>query len=98
MTGVFITLKLQFKPGLLAGFAQDLPQVLEETKRFDGFIEIAAYRHEEDADRLIVAERWESADAYKAYIAWRVSTGFMDALGNALAEPPAIDIWPDRIA
>lgn len=96
--GVFVTLELKLKPGQMADFAKSLPSVLDETRQFDGFIDIAAYRHESDPDRLVLAERWQSAEAYHAYIAWRVSTGFMDSLAEVLAAPPTVEIWPERIA
>lgn len=95
---VKVTLELALKPELAQGFYDKLSATFDETRAFGGCQEIAAYLHSDDAGRLIVVEEWDSAEAYQAYIAWRVETGFMDALADLLTAPPSMNIWPERIA
>ena len=94
---VHITLELRLKPEAVQGFYETLPATLEETRAYEGCVNIAAYSHSDEVGRVIVIEEWESSEAYQAYLAWRMETGFMDAVGAIITAPPAINTWPNRV-
>lgn len=93
MHPVFVTLELHFAPGTMETFLTQLPGILEETRRTDGFVAISAHRHHEDADRLILSEQWHSALAYQTYLQSRIVSGLFTDLSKLLVAEPRIDIW-----
>jgi len=96
--GVTITLQLSLKPEAVAPFCGSLQEMLVETKKFPGFRSIRVVKHKTEANQVIFIEEWDSEDAYNKYIAWRTETGAMETLGNALAAPPKMDVWPTLVA
>lgn len=93
MDPIFVTLELHFAPGMIETFLPQLRNILDETRRADGFITISAHRHHDDADRLILSERWHSAQAYHTYLKGRIESGLFTELAKLLAAEPRIDIW-----
>lgn len=93
MDDVLVTLELHFTPGAIEPFVAGLPSLLEQTRRQPGFVAIAAHRHHDDADRLILVERWNSVADYRRYLQMRIASGLFTELGAILAAPPRIDEW-----
>ena len=94
---VFVTLELSLTPEAVDTLIAQLPAILDETRQKPGFIAIDAYRHDEDANRIILSEQWESADAYRTYLQWRQDTGLFDTLGPMLADAPRVNIWGEKL-
>lgn len=89
----FITLEFHFLPGMIDGFMTELPSLLSETRKHEGFIEIAAHRHHDEPDKLILVERWSSVETYQRYLQHRIDSGMFDELGKILVSPPKLDRW-----
>lgn len=97
MTNTFVTLELNFQPGVIENFVKQLPTILADTKLRSGFVHIDVYQHADDPNRLVVAEQWESAEHYRRYFQWRVESGLFDELGPILASEPRVDIWDKHL-
>lgn len=95
--GVTITLELTLKPEAIDAFCAGLPEALNATSTRKGFRDIRIVRHAHEP-RVIFLETWDSEADYDAYIAWRQSTGAMDAMAQILAAPPRKDVWPALVA
>ena len=95
--GVTATVVLEFKSGAADEHLKKMPAMLIETRNFQGFRDIRVLRHEDNPDRLILIEDWDSITDYRAYVAWRTEQGTMDNVGQMLAVPPRIDVWSQRI-
>jgi len=70
--------------------------VLPETRAYDGCISVSTHRDLDDASKIFLIEVWETREQQGKYLAWRVETGLMDAIGPMLAGagPPAGGLCP----
>ena len=91
--GVTITFELRLKPQAVAGFLAAIPNMLQETKTFDGFRTIRVVKHKDDPTRVLMVELWDSEEAYRKYIDWRTARGDMDGLAQ-LTTSTDINVWP----
>lgn len=92
--GVLVTVVLSFKPGAGEPFLEAMGQMLQDTRKHKGFRTIRLDRHENDRDKVILNEVWDSAEDYRSYLAWRNSRGeSLEGLGDLLTAPAQLDIW-----
>jgi quinol monooxygenase YgiN len=68
-----------------------LAAVLPDTAAFPGCLGVELFRETEDGDQVSMLERWESPDAYAAYMAWRASEPPTN-VGSWVDGPPARSI------
>lgn len=94
---VTVTLDLTMKPEAAQKFSQAGSGGLSATKAFPGFREVRILNHQDDPCRFLFVQRWESLDAYHAYIAWRTERGEAAAL-EAMTVRSTTNIWPNVIA
>ena len=68
-----------------------LPAVLEglsDTRAFEGNISINTFVDQDNPDRIVLWEKWETRENYEAYLAWRTETGMFEGLEPFLTGPP----------
>jgi quinol monooxygenase YgiN len=82
---ILVTMTLQAEHA--DAFASRMPAVLAETRRFEGCVQIQAYRSKGEANQLIILEQWTNQERYDAYVSWRRSTGALDKLAGVMLEP-----------
>ena len=97
MSEVMVTLDLDVKPEVIEPMCAGLPDMIKDTATRPGFIEIRIVRLP-GTNRVKFVERWESAQAYEDYIAWRTERGDMDGFAESMNSPPQITIWPVTVA
>ena len=95
--GVTVTMLLTCKPEAVEGFCGRLPEMLKGTRAFPGFRDVRAIRNMDNPDQVLLIEDWDTAEAYKAYVAWRTETGAMDGLRALTIVPPQTDFWDKRV-
>lgn len=95
---IYVTLELSLKPEAVDAFCTQIPETLEGTRSFPGFVSIHIRRHADEPNRVIFIEEWESRKAYEAYVAFRTESGMMDAMGDIITQPPRVEIWDARVA
>ena len=59
---------------------------LAKTREFNGCNGIDTLTDNDEND-LVLVQRWDSAEHHKAYVAWRVEGGMMEALEPILRAP-----------
>ena len=74
---------------MLEGFKEILP----DTRARDGFISIEVNIDQDKPDRIFAYEHWKNCASYETYIAWREERGDMDAIKEAVAEPPKFSFF-----
>lgn len=84
-TVVLLTVKA--KPENYENLKNAIAEALKTTKAFNGCLGIYASGNAEDHS-VLVYERWESIDAYKAYAEWRKSNGGLQDMAAWFREPP----------
>jgi quinol monooxygenase YgiN len=90
---ITVLLTAQTRPEIVEKFTLFIAKCLTETRSYDGCISIDIY---EDADKkgcFVFYEKWESIDAYEAYLNWRTEQGVMDEIGAMLANAPEINYY-----
>lgn len=98
MSGVKVTLALKLKPEAVDAFCSRLPEMVKDTAKRPGFVDLRVVRHGTDTTRVMFIETWESEQSYHDYIAWRTERGEMDGMPAIVTEPPQLDFWPMPVA
>lgn len=88
--GVTVVLECQAKPGGGDELKATFKAILPDTRAYEGCQEVEVKANQDDADNVIVLERWESRGHYEKYLGWRQETGALEKLGAMLANPPSI--------
>ena len=83
-------LDLTLRPEALADTPRVLHETLQATRAFPGCLGVKVLRGADDASRIMVVERWESADNDAAYRAWRETPAGTSRLGSLLAGAPSL--------
>ena len=55
-----VILRFTCKPGVRDGFAKSLPETLVATRAFDGCKLVEVYLDQDNADVIVLWEKWES--------------------------------------
>ena len=97
MSEVMVTLDLDVKPEVIDAMCAGLPEMIKDTAKRPGFVEIRIVRLP-GTNRVLFVERWASEQAYNDYIAWRTERGDMDGFAAGLNSPPQMTIWPVTVA
>ena len=74
-----ITLEMPVKPDMLEDYLNILKGALVETRSYKGCRSVTTLVDQETSS-IVLVEEWDSAEDQKAYIAWRVETGLIDAI------------------
>ncbi|MFT7521806.1 MAG: quinol monooxygenase YgiN [Kiritimatiellia bacterium] len=85
---IHVSLELTIQPGKATEFIGLCAEAFKVTRTKPGFVDIVATQGAEDPNQIVFWETWETVEQYDAYFAWRVETGFMDAIGPFMAAPP----------
>ena len=94
---VTVTASFVLKPEFVEVFGGTITEALKETSTWPGFYDIRLVQHLDNPNKVLLVERWETADQYKAYLAWRIETGMIDQINAVSTEPAQFDIWPTVI-
>lgn len=94
---ITVTLDITLAAQAAEGFASMGGEALKATKEFPGCLDVRILRHKDDRCRFLFVERWESEDAYRAYIAFRTERGEFQSL-QKMATSITTDIWPTVVA
>ena len=87
---VTVLLELNVKPEHVEGIKQTFKAILPDTRAYDGCLGVEVTQNQDDANNIILVERWETRQHYEKYLAWRQETGVLDELGKVVASAPSI--------
>lgn len=76
------------KEGKGADFLGALLPALADTRAYDGCESVETYTDADDPDVIILWEKWAERAKQESYLAWRIETGMMNAIGPLMAAPP----------
>jgi quinol monooxygenase YgiN len=96
--GVKITFVLNLKPELSEQISAGFAEALKDTRAFDGCRSVNIYKNDEDPNKILLLEEWDSREHYEKYLAWRNKDGAMDNIGAVLTSPAKPEYWPTLIA
>jgi quinol monooxygenase YgiN len=84
---VMVTLELPAKPECLSEFLDVMREALIDTRAYQGCEKVETFV-EESTGKVLLVELWETAGHQQTYMAWRMETGLMDAIGGFLSGAP----------
>ena len=70
-----------------------MKDALPHTREYDGCLGVEAVNNLDRNGDLVLIEKWETREKYDAYMAWRVETGMIDAVGPMLEGEPSIKYY-----
>lgn len=85
-----LILEIPVIPEKRAEFIQVMQGALPVSRAYDGCISIELWTLEGNDGAIQLYETWESKAHQEKYFAWRVETGFLDAIGPFLAGAPTV--------
>ena len=88
-------LDLSVKPERHEEFLEILRGALVDTRKRQGFQSITVHKDQDKPGRTLLWERWDTRADHESYIAWRMETGFMEALGPFLSGEPIFSYLDD---
>ncbi|WP_226294252.1 putative quinol monooxygenase [Aquimarina algicola] len=68
-------------------------KILQDTRDFDGCTGAQVSRSEQNPDKIVLIEYWESDTHFQKYLDWRKQTGDFNTLGSMLTTDPDIQIF-----
>ena len=77
---VMVTLEMPVKPDMLEDYLNILKGALVKTMSYKGCKSVITLVDQETSSVLLV-EEWDRVEDQQAYIAWRVETGLIEAVG-----------------
>lgn len=83
-----VLIEFNCKPGMRDNFLAILHSGLAETRGYGGALSMEPYCDLDDPNRVMVWEQWADRASVESYVNWRVETGFLEVLGEVLAEAP----------
>ena len=96
--GVKITFVLNLKPEVTEQMCAGFSEMLKDTRKFPGCRSVNIYRNDEDPNKIILLEEWDSRQDYEKYLAWRNEDGALDKMGEVLTSITKPEYWPILIA
>jgi quinol monooxygenase YgiN len=96
--GVKITFVLNLKPEVAEPVKSGFAEMLKDTRAFPGCRSVNIYQNDEDPNKIILIEEWDSRQHYEKYLAWRNEDGAMDRMGDILTSPTKPEYWPIQVA
>lgn len=88
-----VVLELQSSAENIEQLKSIFKEILPDTRKYDGCQSIEVFDNQDDANNLILVERWESRQHYEAYLAWRTETGTLNTIGSLATQPPSIRFY-----
>ena len=75
-----VILEMPVKPDMLEDYLNILKGALVETRNYKGCRSVTTLVDQETSS-VVLVEEWDSVDDQQAYMAWRMETGLIDAIG-----------------
>jgi len=85
-----VILEVTAKKGAGIQLVETFRALLPDTRNKDGCQGVEVTTNLDDADNLVLVQRWATRKHYENYLAWRQQRGDVDKLAEASAGPPSI--------
>ena len=95
---VTVTFVMNLKPEVMEPLMARFGEALPDTRAFPGCRSVKVFRNDEDPNKIILLEEWDSREDHEKYMAWRNRDGTMDALAGIFTTPTRPEYWPIVIA
>ena len=90
---VIVIMNLSVKDESLEELKKYFKEILPETRTFEGCQGVQLYESKETPTKLTIHAKWNSEEAQKKYMVWRMQTGALEKLTPMLSEPPSMQFY-----
>ena len=90
---VIVLVNLSIKEESLEKFKTFFKEIIPDTRSYEGCQGIQLYQNKESPTKFTIHAKWDSEEAQKKYMAWRMETGSFDKLQPMLSEPFSIQFY-----
>ena len=88
---VIVLVNLNVKEESVDELKKYFKEILPDTRSFEGCQGVQLYQSKESPTKMTIHAKWESEEAQKKYMSWRMDTGALDKLIPMLSEPPNLE-------
>ena len=88
---VIVLVNLNVKEESVDELKKYFKEILPDTRSFEGCQGVQLYQSKESPTKMTIHAKWESEEAQKKYMSWRMDTGALDKLIPMLTEPPNLE-------
>lgn len=84
-----VTIDLPIQPGKTEEFLAFIKGIAPDTRAYEGCQLFDICVDQDNPNRVLFYEIWDSRPAQEKYLAWRTETGLVEQLGGFLSGPPS---------
>ena len=90
---VIVLVNLDIKEEHVDELKKYFKEILPETRSFEGCQGVQMYESKESPTKMIIHAKWESEEAQKKYMSWRMDMGALDKIIPMLSEAPNLEFY-----
>ena len=88
---VIVLVNLNVKEESVDELKKYFKEILPDTRSFEGCQGVQLYQSKESPTKMTIHAKWESEEAQKKYMSWRMDTGALDKLIPMLSGHPNLE-------
>ena len=90
---IIAIMNLTVKDEHLEELKKHFKTILPDTRSFEGCQGVQLYESKDEPTKLTIHARWDSEEAQKKYIEWRMESGTLEKLMPMLSDPPNMQVY-----
>ena len=90
---VIVYVNMDVKEESLDEFKKYFKEILPDTRSFDGCQGVQLYQSKETPTKMIIHSKWDSEEAQKKYMSWRMDSGALDKIIPMLSDHPNLEFY-----
>jgi quinol monooxygenase YgiN len=85
---VQVIMELAIKEGRYDDFRDFMVKILPDTRPYPGCVSIEFVKSQDNPHHVLVMEKWNSREDYESYYKWRIETGILNQMVDAIDGEP----------
>ena len=90
---VIVLVNLDIKEEHIDELKKYFKEILPDTRSFEGCQGVQMYESKESPTKIVIHAKWESEEAQKKYMSWRMDMGALDKIIPMLSEAPNLEFY-----
>ena len=90
---VIVLINLDVKEESIDELKKYFKEILPDTRSFEGCQGVQLYQSKETPTKMTIHAKWDSEEAQKKYMSWRIDTGALDKVMPMLTDHPNLEFY-----
>ena len=90
---VIVLVNLDVKEESVEELKKYFKEILPDTRSFEGCQGVQFYQNKESPTKMTIHSKWDSEEAQKKYMSWRIDTGALDKVMPMLDDHPNLEFY-----